>query len=277
MRNKHIPPFLLLLLMALPLISIGQNDSSAFNWKEVRSRLDSTWKSSKYSDSTYWKNRRAHSDSVWKARKSKADSTWVASPYSDSSYWDGKQKQWKETFQKKKEEVENEASKSSRNWSFGGKKGLFTRYTRGSGWYARPEFYSGIMGVGGYQVNPNIQLGLCLGFTQTLNLGADFRFYMEDKANTTFFDLKWASAAGSNNRFFAGGLFGYSMKNIDLGVGVGMTHRVQTDPYGLESGHNKFSLLLSIGYNFRFYETTISRKTDRKSTREKAPKQPDRK
>lgn len=258
------------LLTVLPLLCVGQNDSSSFNWKETKAKLDSTWKASKYSDSTYWKNRRAHTDSVWRNRKNKADSTWEASPYSDSSYWDAKQKQWKETFQKKKEEVKEETAKTDHKGLFGGRKPLFTRYTRASGWFARPEFYSGIMGVGGYQLNPNIQLGLCLGFTQTFNLGADFRFYMDDKANTPFFDLKWTSASGSNHGFFAGGLIGYSMKDIDFGAGIGMTHRTIPDQYGMDKGRNKFTILLSIGYNFRFYETTISRKEERNSLRNKA-------
>ena len=174
-----------------------------------------------------------------------------------SSLWKtGRIKQWVQSLKEDEE-------KTSRGF-LGLGRPLISRYTRGTGWFVRPEVYTGFMVDGGYQLSPNMQVALCLGFTKTLNLGVDMRVYIQDKPKTPFFDMRVATAGGTHGGFFTGALAGYSLKEIDLGVGLGFTHYVVQNSDGIDVGSTKPLFLLSMGYNFRFYETTISRREARR-------------
>ena len=126
-----------------------------------------------------------------------------------------------------------------------------TGFSRGQGYFIRPELYGAVMAEFGYQINPNIQISLGGGVelaegyaVPELVVGA--RTYASDSKWTAFFDyhlglLILGDYALPDHRLSVGP----SYKNFDIGAGI---MYVNVDGVGV------WAPCVNIGLNFRFHK-----------------------
>ena len=115
-------------------------------------------------------------------------------------------------------------------------------FTRGRGFFIRPEFYRGFFATFGYQFNPYVQSFLNVGYGDDLTFTAGARVYTSDK--------NWAGMIDS--RFGING-YGYiltlvggaSYKDLDFGLGAQCYHEIH---------HTWFVPVITIGWNIRCYQ-----------------------
>ena len=122
-------------------------------------------------------------------------------------------------------------------------------FTRGKGYFIRPELYGAMLVEFGYQINPNLQFSLGAGIeladgaaVPELVLGT--RAYATDSKWTAFFDyhagmLLFYQLSVLDHRFTAGA----SYKNFDFGGGI---MYVKINDVGV------WGPCINIGYNIRF-------------------------
>lgn len=125
----------------------------------------------------------------------------------------------------------------------------YSSFTRGSGFFIRPELHGGLFATFGYQINPFIQTELSFGLGHlaygfwglSSSLGA--RAYTADADWAAMFDLRFSifnfSVLGTT---FAAGA---SYKDLDFGAGLSY----YTDGY-----YYLIVPLLTVGWNIRCYD-----------------------
>ena len=124
-----------------------------------------------------------------------------------------------------------------------------SEFSRGQGYFIRPELYGAVMAEFGYQINPNFQFSLGAGMELAENAAIPefvlgLRTYATDSKWTAFFDyhiglLLVGSYSVPDHRFTVGA----SYKNLDFGGGI---------MYMNIDGTGIWGPCLNIGYNFRF-------------------------
>lgn len=128
-----------------------------------------------------------------------------------------------------------------------------TNYTRGKGFFVRPEFCNGLLANVGYQLNPYVQLsgniGAALGNENSpiaLVATVGIRTYFSDTPWTAFFDYHAGSEYDMKYLVFRQTVnVGASYKDLDFGAGI---------IWGTDGYVSGMGLSLTIGYNFRFYK-----------------------
>ena len=125
-----------------------------------------------------------------------------------------------------------------------------SEFSRGQGYFIRPELYGAVLGEFGYQINPSLQFSLGAGFeladnTAVPELVVGVRAYATDTKWTAFFDyhigmLLIGSYSVPDHRVTAVA----SYKNFDFGGGI---------MYANLDGTGFWAPCLNIGYNFRFH------------------------
>ena len=122
-------------------------------------------------------------------------------------------------------------------------------FSRGQGYFIRPELYGAVLAEFGYQINPNLQFSLGAGVELTEEISVPelvlgVRAYATDTKWTAFFDyhlglLLVGQISVPDHRF----TIGASYKNLDFGGGI---------MYANIDGTGIWSPCINIGYNFRF-------------------------
>ena len=129
-------------------------------------------------------------------------------------------------------------------------------FTRGKGFFARPDFYGGFFLNGGYQFNPYVQASLGAGISliqiNSNQLGGVFaahagaRVYTGEKKWAAMFDFHSGVFNYAGYTFFRHSIVaGASYKDLDFGPGLAYIS-IPNQGAGL-------GLLITLGWNVRFY------------------------
>ena len=133
---------------------------------------------------------------------------------------------------------ETETTKNYSNLSGG-----YSSFTRGSGFFIRPEIYRGLFATFGYQINPFVQTSLSIGYGDGLTGSMGVRAYTADANWAAMFDLRFSLINfGILGTSLAAGA---SYKDLDFGVGGSF----YTDGY-----YYLIVPLLTVGWNIRCYD-----------------------
>ena len=133
-------------------------------------------------------------------------------------------------------------------------------YTRGRGFFIRPELYGGLFVNVGYQINPYVQLSVGPGGTLFINqsgsnVSVDFsgmvhggvRVYTGKNPWTGFVDYHVGAFRYNRDPVWRHSLVGgASYKDLDFGGGL----QVMFGPNSQVIGYGP---LVTVGYNIRFY------------------------
>ena len=134
-------------------------------------------------------------------------------------------------------------------------------YTRGRGFFIRPELYGGLFVNVGYQINPYVQLSVGPGGSLLMsqsgsNISVDFtgmvhggvRIYTNDKPWAGMIDYHAGVLKNGKNLAQRHSLVGgASYKDLDFGGGL----QIMFGPNAQVIGYGP---LITVGYNIRFYE-----------------------
>ncbi len=133
-------------------------------------------------------------------------------------------------------------------------------YTRGKGFFVRPDIYGGLFANVGYQFNPYVQIsagpGVLLLINNTGNLSIDFavtahggiRVYTGQNPWTGMIDYHVGTFRYEGYQVWRHALVGgASYKDLDFGAGL----QVMFVPNSQVIGYGP---LFTVGYNFRFYK-----------------------
>ena len=133
-------------------------------------------------------------------------------------------------------------------------------YTRGSGFFVRPDVYGGFFANVGYQFNPYVQAsvgpGVLLLINTTGNLSVDIagtvhggvRVYTGKKPWTGMIDYHVGAFRYNSNPIWRHAIVGgASYKDLDFGGGLQLM-------FGPNSQLVGYGPLVTVGYNFRFYK-----------------------
>lgn len=119
----------------------------------------------------------------------------------------------------------------------------YSSYTRGSGFYVRPELYRGFFVTLGYQFNPYVQSLVSVGYGDGITGSIGARAYTNDGNWAAMFDLRLSTINFSVHGVSL--VAGAAYKDLDFGVGGSF----YTD------GYNYLILpVFTIGWNIRCYE-----------------------
>ena len=131
-------------------------------------------------------------------------------------------------------------------------------YTRGRGFFVRPEMYGGFFANVGYQISPYVQVSVGPGALLLIDQAGSnitvglagivhggVRVYTGKNPWTGFIDYH-AGAISLNWRYWRHSLVGgASYKNLDFGGGLQVMLGPNSDVIG-------YGPLVTVGYNFRF-------------------------
>ena len=134
-------------------------------------------------------------------------------------------------------------------------------YTRGRGFFVRPDMYGGFFANVGYQINPHVQVsvgpGALLLFNTTVGsklsvkltgtVHGGVRVYTGKNPWTGFIDYHVGVFKYENDPYWRHALVGgASYKDLDFGGGL----QFMLGPGGQPS----YGPMITVGYNFRFYK-----------------------
>ena len=129
-------------------------------------------------------------------------------------------------------ESQNQQSSNMKSYSF----------TRGRGFFIRPEFYRGLFATCGYQFNPYLQTFLSAGYGDDITFAAGVRVYTNDNNGAGMIDTR----AGLNGYGYILSLVGgASYKDWDFGIG-GMAY--------IDVHQTWLVPVISVGWNYRCYQ-----------------------
>ena len=119
----------------------------------------------------------------------------------------------------------------------------YSSYTRGTGFYIRPELYRGLYVTLGYQFNPYVQSLVSIGYGDGLTGSIGARAYTNDGNWAAMFDMRLSSINFSIHgvSFVAGAAY----KDLDFGVGGSF----YTDGY-----YYLIVPVITVGWNIRCYD-----------------------
>lgn len=119
-------------------------------------------------------------------------------------------------------------------------------FTRGHGFFLRPEFYRGIYLTLGMQVNPYMQVQGSIGYGDGVTASGGFRFYTNDNKWAGLFDVRY-SYINLNGHTFNGllAVTGASYKLFDFGGGVA---------YYFDGKSEVWMPVITLGWNIRCYK-----------------------
>ena len=134
-------------------------------------------------------------------------------------------------------------------------------YTRGSGFFVRPDVYGGFFANVGYQISPYVQVSVGPGALFLLNntgndVSVDFkgtvhggvRVYTGKNPWTGFVDYHAGIFKHNNDPIWRHSLVGgASYKDLDFGAGM----QINFGPNAQVIGYGP---VITVGYNFRFYK-----------------------
>ena len=134
-------------------------------------------------------------------------------------------------------------------------------YTRGSGFFVRPDVYGGFFANVGYQISPYVQVSVGPGALFLLNntgndVSVDFkgtvhggvRVYTGKNPWTGFVDYHVGAFRHNNDPIWRHSLVGgASYKDLDFGAGM----QINFGPNAQVIGYGP---VITVGYNFRFYK-----------------------
>ena len=119
-------------------------------------------------------------------------------------------------------------------------------FTRGHGFFLRPELYRGLYLTLGMQVNPFMQIQASIGYGDGVTASGGFRFYTNDNKWAGMFDVRYSRV--NLNGYTFNGLFavtGASYKIFDFGGGV---------VYYSDGTSDVWMPVISVGWNIRCYK-----------------------
>lgn len=135
-------------------------------------------------------------------------------------------------------------------------------YTRGRGFFIRPELYGGLFANVGYQISPYVQLSVGPGGTLFINqsgnnISIDFSAMAHGGVRVYTSDNPWAGMIDYHMGILLNDgkhlgqrhslVGGASYKDLDFGGGL----QVLLEPYNQSIG---VGVLVTVGYNIRFYK-----------------------
>lgn len=119
----------------------------------------------------------------------------------------------------------------------------YSSYTRGTGFYVRPELYRGLFVTLGYQFNPYVQSLLSIGYGDGLTGSIGARAYTNEGNWAAMFDLRLSSINFSIHGVSL--VAGAAYKDLDFGLGGSF----YTDGY-----YYLIVPVLTVGWNIRCYD-----------------------
>ena len=135
-------------------------------------------------------------------------------------------------------------------------------YTRGKGFFVRPEMYGGFFANVGYQISPYVQVSvgpgalILMNVTGNNDLSVDLlgtvhggvRVYTGKNPWTGFVDYHVGAFRYKTEPIWRHSLVGgASYKDLDFGGGLQMMFGPNAQVFG-------YGPLITVGYNFRFYK-----------------------
>ena len=134
-------------------------------------------------------------------------------------------------------------------------------YTRGRGFFIRPELYGGLFLNVGYQINPYVQLSVGPGGTLFINqsgnnISVDFSGIVHGGVRVYTSDNPWAGMIDYHAGVIKEGknlaqrhslVGGASYKDLDFGGGLQFV-------FGPNTQVLAYGVLVTVGYNIRFYK-----------------------
>ena len=119
----------------------------------------------------------------------------------------------------------------------------YSSYTRGSGFYVRPELYRGLFVTLGYQFNPYVQSIVSVGYGDGITGSIGARAYTNDGNWAAMFDLRLSTINFSIHGISL--VAGAAYKDLDFGVGGSF----YTDGY-----YYLIVPVITVGWNIRCYQ-----------------------
>ncbi len=127
-------------------------------------------------------------------------------------------------------------------------------YTRGRGFFVRPEMYGGFFANVGYQISPYVQVSVGPGVLLLINqagnsVSVDVRVYTSGKNPwSALIDYHVGAFRYNRDPIWRHALVGgASYKDLDFGGGLQMMFAPNAQVFG-------YGPLVTVGYNFRFYK-----------------------